>query len=358
MSDPVRFVIIGCGAISKKHIEAIRATPGADLVGVVDLDAGAAERAGTEAGVPWFTDPHKAAAELKFEVFDVLTPSGAHVASVLPLVKHGKHFVVEKPMALRLEEADELIRACDENGLKLFVIKQNRFNKPIQALKKALDSGRFGKPVLGTIRVRWRRDQAYYDQKDWRGTWEFDGGVLTNQASHHIDMLTWLMGDVESVSAMAATQLVDIEVEDTAVATIRFTNGALGVIECTTAARPKDIEGSISVLCEKATVEIGGFAMDELKIWNVAEPTEEDARMFEDNARNPPGNRSWNHAQNMADIVDAVRTGRRGLIEGMEGRRSLELIFALYESIETGINVPVRFKPKRARLGLKPEQQP
>jgi predicted dehydrogenase len=353
VSAPIRFVIVGCGAISKKHIEAIKATPDAELAGVVDLDAAAAERAGKEAGVPWFTDPDKAAAEIPFEIFDVLTPSGAHAASVLPLVKHGKHFVVEKPMALRLEEADALIRACDENGLKLFVVQQNRFNKPIQALKKALDSGRFGKPVLGTVRVRWRRDQAYYDQKSWRGTWESDGGVLTNQASHHIDMLTWLMGDVESVSAMAATQLVNIEVEDTAVATVRFTSGALGVIEATTAARPKDIEGSISVLCEKASVEIGGFAMDELKVWNVAEPTPEDEKVFEENARNPAGSRSWNHAQNIADIVDAVRTGRRGLIEGIEGRRSLELIFALYESIETGVSVPVRFTPRRARLGLK-----
>ncbi len=351
MAAPVRFAIVGCGAISKKHVEAIKATEGAELAGVCDLDAAAAERTGKEAGVPWSTDVDAFAAKHDFDVFDILTPSGSHAQTVLPLVKHRKHFVVEKPLALRLSEADALIRACDENGLKLFVIQQNRFNKPIQALKRAMDSGRFGKPVLGTVRVRWKRDQAYYDQKSWRGTWAYDGGVLTNQASHHIDMLTWLMGDVESVSAMAATQLVNIEVEDTAVATLRFTNGALGIIEATTATRPKDIEGSISVLCEKASVEIGGFAMDELKIWNVAEPTEEDKTIFETAGKNPPA-RSWNHAQNLADIVEAIKNKRRGLIEGIEGRRSLELIFALYESIETEQVVPIRFRPRRARLGL------
>ena len=165
----------------------------------------------------------------------VLTPSGMHPAHVIACAKAGKHVVVEKPMALRLQDADDMIRACDEAGVKLFVVKQNRFNVPVVKAREALEAGRFGRLVLGTVRVRWCRDQAYYDQDAWRGTWAYDGGVLSNQASHHVDMLEWFFGDVVSVHARAVTALVKIEAEDTAVATLKFRNGALGIIEATTA---------------------------------------------------------------------------------------------------------------------------
>ena len=154
-------------------------------------------------------------------------------------------------MALTLSDADKMIQSCDENGIKLFVIKQNRFNLPVMKLKEAIDEGRFGKLILGTVRVRWCRPQEYYNQDSWRGTWKDDGGVITNQASHHIDLLEWLMGDVESVFTMNDTFLVDIEADDTSISTLRFKSGALGVIEATTATRPNDLEGSISILGEK-----------------------------------------------------------------------------------------------------------
>ena len=160
--------------------------------------------------------------------------------------------------------------------MRLFVVKQNRFNVPVVKAREALEAGRFGKLVLGTVRVRWCRDQSYYDQDAWRGTWAQDGGVLANQASHHVDMLGWFMGPVESVHARSARALVDIEAEDTAVATLKFRNGALGIIEATGATRPKDLEGSLSVLGEGGTVEIGGFAVNEIRHWNfveLAEPT-------------------------------------------------------------------------------------
>jgi predicted dehydrogenase len=258
---------------------------------------------------------------------------------------------VEKPLALRLDQIDRILEECDKKGLKIFVVKQNRFNPPIQKLKEALDKGRFGKLVLGTVRVRWRRDQAYYDQKPWRGTWAFDGGVLTNQAAHHIDMLIWMMGEVESVMAKTATRLIDIETEDTGVAILEFRDGALGIIEATVATRPKDLEGSISILGNRGSVEICGFFMNELKTWNFVEPDEMDVDIWEKFAK-VPDVPAWNHAEFFRDVIMSLRNDRRGLIDGLEGRKSVELINAIYESAETGKEVFLRFTPKNSRLGI------
>ncbi|CAN5836358.1 hypothetical protein BH11MYX3_BH11MYX3_07130 [soil metagenome] len=221
-----------------------------------------AEKFGEKYRVPAFTDLHELARSGLADAFSVLTPSGMHAEHVIALAPYGKHIVVEKPMALTLDDADEMIRVCDKAGVKLFVVKQNRFNVPVMKLREALDADRFGKLVLGTVRVRWCRPQAYYDQDPWRGTWALDGGVLSNQASHHVDLLEWMMGPVESVFAKTSTALVKIEAEDTAVVVVKFRSGALGVIEATTAARPSDLEGSISILGERASVEIGGFAVN------------------------------------------------------------------------------------------------
>jgi len=286
------------------------------------------------------------------DVVVVLTESGRHVNHVIALTRHGKHIVVEKPMALTLDDADRMIRACDAARIKLFVVKQNRFNVPVIKLREALDEGRFGKLVMGTVRVRWCRRQEYYDQDEWRGTWALDGGVLTNQASHHVDLLEWMMGEVESVFALSRTALVDIETEDTAVVVLRFSNGALGVIEATTAARPTDLEGSISILGEGGTVEIGGFAVNELKVWKFAEAREGDADVRSRFSVNPPNVYGYGHQAYYEHVVDCIRNDRKQLVDGLEGRRSLELINAIYESIETGREVPLRFRPKHCRLGL------
>jgi predicted dehydrogenase len=172
------------------------------------------------------------------DVVSVLTPSGLHADHVIKIAKYRKHIIVQKPMALALDDADAMLSAAIMNGIKLFVVKQNRFNIPVQRLRTALDAGRFGRVFLGTVRVRWSRDQAYYDQDSWRGTWALDGGVLANQASHHIDLLQWMLGDVESVFAKSMHALMHTETEDTAVAVFRFRSGALGVLEATTATRP------------------------------------------------------------------------------------------------------------------------
>jgi predicted dehydrogenase len=244
-----------------------------------------------------------------------------------------------------------MVRACDEQGVKMFVVKQNRYNLPVVKLREALEQGRFGKLVMGTVRVRWCRPQKYYDQDAWRGTWAMDGGVFTNQASHHVDLLEWMLGEPISVYAVGATALVNIETEDTGVAVIKFKNGAIGVVEATTATRPKDLEGSLSILGEKGSVEIGGFAVNEMKVWNFIDPTEADKRVLQEFRENPPNVYGFGHTAYLQNVCTSIRHNTRGLVDGLEGRKSLELINAIYESIETGQEVALRFNPKKCRLG-------
>lgn len=351
----VNFGLVGCGRIAKRHSELLGhgEIPGARLAAVCDIVPEKAQAMGERFSVPAFTDMDEMAKAVDIDVFVVLTESGLHAEHVINLARYGKHIMVEKPMALTLADADAMIRACDEAGCKLFVVKQNRFNVPVQKLREAMDEGRFGKLVMGTVRVRWARPQAYYDQDPWRGTWAYDGGVLTNQASHHVDLLEWMMGDVDSVYAKATTALVDIEAEDTAVVILKFSNGALGVIEATTAVRPKDLEGSISILGEKGTVEIGGFAVNQMKHWTFVEPQDGDGEVLERYSVNPPSVYGYGHEAYYNHVVDAISNGRRHLVDGLEGRRSLELINAIYESVETGREVSLRFQPKYCRLGRK-----
>jgi predicted dehydrogenase len=352
-SDRVKFGVIGCGRVSKKHFDALSGeVAGAELVAVCDVQEDRAKAAGIEYGVPWFSDAHEMIRQHpEIEVLDILTPSGHHPKHVLELAHYGKHFVVEKPMALSLEDAEEMIRVCAAHNTRLFVVKQNRYNLPIQKLRAAVEANRFGKMVMGTVRVRWCRTQAYYDQDSWRGTWALDGGVLTNQASHHIDMLTWLMGDVESVFCYGATRLVNVETEDTAVAVLKFVNGAMGVVEATTAARPKDVEGSVSILGERGTVEIGGFAMNEMKIWNFLEKEPGDETVLSEFKENPPNVYGFGHSRYLEKVCEVIRTGKGGSVDGLEGIKSLVLINAMYESMETGKEVTLRFRPKLAKLG-------
>src|SRR5438094_2878697 len=262
-----------------------------------------------------------------------------HPAHAIACARAGKHVVVEKPMALRLQDADDMIRACDLAGVKLFVVKQNRFNVPVVKAREALEAGRFGKLVLGTVRVRWCRDQSYYDSDAWRGTWKQDGGVIANQASHHVDMLSWFMGDVERVHARGITSLVSIEAEDTAVATLKFRNGALGIIEATSATRPKDIEGSLSVLGAGGTVEIAGFAVNKIRTWQFVEPQPIDTEVVEKFSVNPPDVYGFGHHAYYEHVIACLKNSRPALVDGREARKSLELVMALYESMASGEEV-------------------
>jgi predicted dehydrogenase len=353
----IKFAIVGCGRIAYRHSELLGngVIQGARLTAVCDTNEEKAKKFGDKFNIPWFTDYHKMLTSLGDEInaVSILTESGNHSKHTVEIAKYKKHIVVEKPMALTLEDADAMIQACDENGVKLFVVKQNRFNVPVQQLRQALEKGRFGKLVLGTVRVRWCRDQKYYDQDPWRGTWALDGGVLTNQASHHIDLLEWMFGDVESVFAKSSTALVNIETEDTAVAIIKFKNGALGIIEATTAARPKDLEGSISILGEKGSVVIGGFAVNKIESWNFINQLPEDAETIEKYSVNPPNVYGFGHQAYYEHVVDCLKQEKTALVDGLKGRKSLELILALYESVETGEEVFLRFQPKKCKLGIK-----
>lgn len=351
----LNFALVGCGRIAKRHSEllGLRQIKGARLVAVCDLVVEKAEKIGSQFSVPHYVDMHEMMQKEVVDVVVVLTESGNHARNVVELSSYGKHVVVEKPMALTLDDADAMIEACDKSGAKLFVVKQNRFNVPVVKLREALEQGRFGKLVLGTVRVRWCRPQAYYDQSSWRGTWAMDGGVLTNQASHHVDMLEWMLGDVESVFARSATALAKIEAEDTAVVTLKFRNGALGVIEATTATRPKDLEGSISILGEGGVVEIGGFAVNKMKTWSFVESNPGDEDVMEKFSVNPPNVYGFGHQAYYEYVVDCISNNGPHLVDGLTGRKSLELINAIYESIETGRDVRLRFRPEHCKLGGK-----
>ena len=348
-----RFNLVGCGRIAQRHAELLGGghIPGAALGAVCDVVSDRARDLGEKYGVPWFTDMHEMMTSVPCDAVSVLTDSGSHAQVTVALAPYGRHVLVEKPMALTLADADEMIRACDAHGIRLFVVKQNRFNVPIRKTREALESGRFGKIVMGTVRVRWCRDQAYYDQASWRGRWATDGGVLSNQASHHVDVLEWMLGDVVSVFAMARTALVDIEAEDTAVVLLRFKSGALGVIEATTATRPKDLEGSLSILGERGAVEVGGFALNHMKTWQFTESEPGDDEVLAKYSVNPPDVYGFGHRSYYEHVVDCLRNERAHLVDGLEGRRSLELITAIYESIESGQEVRVSFQPRFSRLG-------
>lgn len=352
----LNFGLMGCGRIAQKHAEILGGNHvrGGKLTAVCDIVPEKAAAFGSKYNVPYYTNVDEMInANPDIDVVNILTPSGNHAENVIHVASYGKHIVVEKPMALRLSDADAMIKACDHHGVRLFVVKQNRFNKAVQRLREALDQRRFGKIVAGTVRVRWCRNQSYYDQASWRGTWASDGGVFSNQASHHVDLLEWMLGTPMSVFAMTRTALANIEVEDTGFALVRFENGAIGCIEATTATRPRDLEGSISILGEKGSVVIGGFAVNKIQTWEFSEPMEIDKYVFEESSQTPPNVYGFGHIPYLENVVDSIENKKAALVDGLEGRRSLELISAIYESVESGNEVQLHYSPKKCRLGCK-----
>ena len=350
MNKKIRFVLIGCGSISAKHVIAINRIKNAEVVGAYDVNASSAKAFSETHMIPVFTDLEDMIERTDPHFLNILTPSGLHAKNIFELMRFNRNFVVEKPLALRLDDVDTTLEECDKRGLKIFVVQQNRFNPPVQKLKEALDKGRFGKIVMGTVRLRWRRTQSYYEKNKWKGAFSLGGGVLSNQASHHIDMLRWMMGPINSVLATTATRLLDIEVEDTGAAILKFKSGAIGIIEATCGARPKDLEGSLSLLGEKGAVEIGGFFMNELKTWNFSEPNKMDNEIWTSFA-NVPDEPAWNHTEFFKNVIDSFICGKVGLIDGVEGRKTVELINAIYESADTGKEIFLRFTPEKSRLG-------
>jgi predicted dehydrogenase len=255
-------------------------------------------------------------------------------------------------MALRVEDCDAMIEACEKNGCRLFVVKQNRFNRAVVAARQAVEEGRFGRMVMGTIRVRWRRDQAYYDQADWRGTWELDGGVMSQQATHHLDLLQWFMGPIESMQCQTATRLMEIEVEDTAVAILKFKSGALGAFEATVATRPEDLEGSMSLLGEKGSVIIGGPAVNKVEYWKFEDSRPEDLEIQQAFSQDVPNVYGHGHLPYLQKAMLALRNGTPGPVEGAGGKTNINILTALYESAARGgIPVALDTPVETARIG-------
>ncbi len=338
--QPVRIALVGCGRISRTHFDAISGNSDLQLVSVCDNVAERAKQAGAARGVPWFADMAEMLETVPSDVVVVATPSGLHPQHGILAARAGRHVISEKPMAISLAAADALVHTCDENHVRLFVVKQNRLNPPIVLLKRAVERGRFGRIYTANCTVRWTRPQEYYDQAPWRGTWEFDGGAFMNQASHYVDLIQWLVGPVESVMARTATLARRIEAEDTGAAILRFRSGAIGVIEVTVLTHPKNLEGSITILGEHGTVRIGGTAVNRVEHWQFADYDDDDKHVEQSNTT-PGSVYGFGHEGYYRNVVAALRGDADPDTDGRAGRKSLELILGIYESARTGCEVPL-----------------
>ena len=342
----IRVALVGCGRISKNHLDAIAKVPELALVSVADTSLTRASEVGAAHGVPAFGSLEEMLAQVPSDLVAVCTPSGLHPQHGIEAARAGRHVLTEKPMAISLAGADDLVQACDTAGVHLFVVKQNRLNPPIQLLKRAVDKGRFGRIYMANTTVRWTRPQEYYDQESWRGTWEFDGGAMMNQASHYVDLMQWLVGPVESVMAKTATQARRIEAEDSGVAVLKFRSGALGVIEVNVLTYPRNLEGSITILGEKGSVKIGGTAVNRVEHWQF-ESYDDDDKLIDAANTSPPSVYGFGHEGYYRNLLPVLRGEARPDTDGRAGRKSLELILGIYESAKTGREVPI---PLRTRL--------
>jgi UDP-N-acetyl-2-amino-2-deoxyglucuronate dehydrogenase len=341
-----RLALAGCGRISVNHFDAIAKVDGLSVSAVCDSVEERAKAAGEKLGVPWFTSYEKMLEKAPCEVVTIATPSGLHPAQGILAAKAGKHVVCEKPMAITLESADDLVHACDVAKVHLFVVKQNRLNATVQLLKRALDKGRFGRLYMANSTVRWARPQEYYDQAPWRGTWEFDGGAIMNQASHYVDLFQWLVGPVESVVAKTATMARKIEAEDSGAAVMRFRNGAIGVLEVTMLAFPRNLEGSFTLLGERGSVKLGGTAVNRIETWQFADYDDDD-KLVEAANTAPPSVYGFGHEPYYRNVLKVLRGEAAADTDGRSGRKSLELILGIYESAKTGREVPLPLASRR-----------
>jgi UDP-N-acetyl-2-amino-2-deoxyglucuronate dehydrogenase len=335
---PIRVVVVGCGRISERHFDAIEAHPELSLVGVSDDVPDRARVAGERYGVPAFTSYAAMLKETDADAAVICTPSGLHPRHGIMAAERGLHVICEKPMATRLEEADQLVRTCDDAGVHLLVVKQNRLNPGIQLLKHAMELGRFGRVYMASVRVFWNRPQSYYDMAPWRGTWEFDGGAFMNQASHYVDLLDWLIGPVESVQAYTATLARNIQVEDTGVVSIRWRTGALGSMNVTMLTYPKNLEGSITIIGEKGTVRVGGVAVNRIDHWEFAEPDPDDEAV-ERASYETTSVYGFGHPLYYDNVIRSLRGEAAPDTDGREGLHSLEILIATYLSARDGRRV-------------------
>ena len=345
LDRPIRFALVGCGRIAKNHFEAIAAHgPQAELVAVCDNKPAALAAAMTSTGAAGFDSLEALLAGSDADVIVLATPSGLHPQQAIAAAKAGRHVLSEKPMATKLDEGLAMVRACRDAGVKLFVVKQNRLNKTVQLVKRAIEQGRFGRIFLSTVNVFWTRPQSYYDASPWRGRWDLDGGAFMNQASHYVDLLDWLVGPVDSVHAYTATLDRDIEAEDTGVLSARLRHGGLASINVTMLTYPQNLEGSITILGEKGTVKIGGTAVNQIDHWQFADPQPGDELV---KGSNYDSGSVYGFGQPLYydNVIKTLRGQASAEVDGYEGLRSLEILIAAYRSARDGqrVGLPLIF---------------
>lgn len=340
----IRIAIIGCGRISKNHFGSIeRHADDLELVAVCDTDPAILKSHADTHGVPGYAHLRDLLDKEQPDLIALCTPSGMHPEETILAARRGVHIMTEKPMATRWQDGVAMVKACDEADVRLFVVKQNRRNATLQLLKRAVDEKRFGRIHLVHLNIFWNRPQSYYDQAKWRGTWEFDGGAFMNQASHYVDLLDWLIGPVERVQAMVSTTR-DIEVEDTGVLNVRWRNGALGSMSVTMLAYPKNLEGSITILGEKGTARLGGVAVNDIQLWDFAEPRDYDAQIKDANYETTSVY-GFGHPLYYKNVIDTLRGEAEPETDGREGLKSLEVLIAAYLSARDGrtVSLPLEY---------------
>ena len=341
----IRFALVGCGRISKNHFDSIKQhAEYAELVAVCDIDPQALMDAAAYTGAKPYPSLDAMLADTNADVVILTTPSGLHPEQAIAVAKSGRHVITEKPMATKWEDGKRMVKACDEAGVRLFVVKQNRRNATLQMLKNALEKKRFGKIYMVNVNVFWTRPQSYYDQGGWRGKWESDGGAFMNQASHYVDLLEWLIGPIESLHAYTATMARDIEAEDTGVVNVRWRSGALGSMNVTMLTYPKNLEGSITILGEKGTVRVGGVAVNEIQHWEFAEPDVDDEKIKTSNYQTTSVY-GFGHPLYYENVIKVMRGEAKPETDGRSGLKSLEVLIATYLSARDGkrISLPLDF---------------
>lgn len=341
----IKIAVVGCGRISKSHFSSIeRHSDHLELAAICDIDPAVLAEHTAKCKVPAYRDMEEMAEKEQLDLVALCTPSGIHPDQAVLAAKHKIHVMTEKPMATRWNDGVRMVRACDEAGVRLFVVKQNRRNTTLQLLKRAVMEKRFGKINMVHLNVFWARPQSYYDQGNgWRGTWEFDGGAFMNQASHYVDLLDWLIGPVEKVQAMMSTTR-DIEVEDTGVLNVKWRNGALGSMSVTMLTYPKNLEGSITILGERGTVRVGGVAVNDIQIWEFAEQKDYDAEIKTANYETTSVY-GLGHPLYYKNVIDVMSGNAEPETDGREGLKSLEVLIAAYLSARDGkaVSLPLEY---------------
>lgn len=341
----IRIAVVGCGRISKNHFNSIEAhSDHFELAAICDIDQETLSRHADLLKVPAYRDMEEMLEKEQIDLVALCTHSGIHPDQTVLAAKHKVNVMTEKPMATRWNDGVRMVKACDEAGVRLFVVKQNRRNTTLQLLKRAVTERRFGKIHMVHLNVFWTRPQSYYDQGNgWRGTWEFDGGAFMNQASHYVDLLDWLIGPVEKVQAMMSTTR-DIEVEDTGVLNVKWRNGALGSMSVTMLTYPKNLEGSITILGERGTVRVGGVAVNDIQLWEFDEPKDYDEQIQTANYETTSVY-GFGHPLYYKNVIDVLRGEAEAETDGREGLKSLELLIAAYLSARDGkqVSLPLEY---------------